>query len=121
MFSVMLSIVAETMKLSVNSSVLLLTRYDTDFLAFSKLSFRSFSTLIAVSNNILTENEDDNNMINMKNNNIILNLHIKYSIYNIRLETKQVHNTNNIPDILFLNPINRPLKKFIIDPIMTTG
>ena len=64
-FSVRLSIVAETMKPSVSSSVLLLTKYETDWRALSKLSFKSFSTLIAVSKSILMENEDDNNIVNI--------------------------------------------------------
>ena len=64
--------VAETMKLSVSSSVFLLTRYETDCLALFKLSFKSFITSIAVCKSILTENEDDNNIVNIINNNNIL-------------------------------------------------
>ena len=77
MFSVIDSITAETIKLSVSSSVSLLTRYETDFLALSILSFKSFFTSIAVCKSILTEYVDDKSIVNIIKNNIILNDEIK--------------------------------------------
>ena len=61
------------MKLSVSSSVSLLTRYETDFLAFSMLSSRSVLTSTAVFKSIFTENVDDSNTENTMNNNSSLN------------------------------------------------
>ena len=60
MFSVILSIVAETIKLSVNSSVSRLTRYETACLALLISSFKSFSILFADVSSILIEYVDDN-------------------------------------------------------------
>lgn len=77
MFSVKLSIAADTMKLSVSSSVFLLTKYETDCLALSRLSFKSSLTPVAVSKSILTENDEDNKTENTTKNNITLQLHIK--------------------------------------------
>ena len=71
-FSVKLSIVAETMCSSVSSSVFLLTKYETACLALSISSFKSVSTLIAVSSSILIEKVDDKiNVNNIKNINAL--------------------------------------------------
>ena len=120
MFSVMLSIAAETIKLSVSSSVFLLTRYDTSSLAFSMLSFKASSTSLAVDNSILTEKVEDKNIMNITINKITLTLIIKYIIYNTILNTMQHAKYKNKPENLFLMPINILLKKFITDPITTT-
>ena len=121
MFSVRLSIAAEMIKLSVNSSVFLLTRYDTDWRALSKLSFKSFSTLIAVSKSILMENVEDNKTENTKNSSIVL----KFAINNTANKTSATNiaenKTRRKPDILLRILINSPLKKLIADPIITTG
>ena len=77
MFSVRLSIVAETMKLSDSSFVSLLTRYETDWRALSILSFKSFSTLMAVSKSILIENDDDKSTEKTMNRKIILRFAMK--------------------------------------------
>ena len=121
MFSVRLSITAETMKLSVNSSVLLLTRYDTDFLALSRLSSKSFLTSIAVFKSMFTENVEDNNIINKIKNNTSLNKKITYKTYNKMLTTIVVAITKRNPDSLFLIFIKIFLKKLMIEPIITTG
>ena len=121
MFSVMLSMTADTIKLSVSSSVFLLTRYETDFLALSMLSSRSALTSIAVFKSILTENVDDSIIEKKINNKTPLSEKTKYNIYKIRLTQIPTDKTSINPDSLPLMLMNLFLKNVISEPIITTG
>ena len=77
MFSVRLSIVAETMKDSVSSSVSRLTRYDTNCLALPILLSSAHLTSSAVFNSMLTENVDDNSITKTMKNKTKFQLQIK--------------------------------------------
>ena len=69
-FSVKVSIVAETISCDDKSDVFLLTKKDKDFLPLLTSSSRSKATSLADLNNILTENVVDNNKAAVTKNNI---------------------------------------------------
>ena len=117
----MLSIVAETIKLSVNSSVSRLTKYETDCLALFISYFKSFSIFFAVDINIFIENVDDRNMENITKNKLSFIEQINIIITNKAQQQMTVNSVVKNPDNLFLYLINIFLKKLINLPIITTG